>query len=233
MREMDEIARESNALDELSSEFSLNIETASGVSRTSGAGIFGEAVLRNAAFDTEVLDDGFNSPAIATADEAVVVLRVAEQQIPKLKPLADVRQVITDQLASDAAELAVDKQATELYEQLLAGAATTAVAQESGFEWSRVERAKRQETRAPREVVQTAFEVNRPGEGERSVGQATLANGDRALVVVRSVKDGSRGTLTDAELESVKGQITRLSSDLEFDGFQRTLRENASIKRVL
>ena len=233
MREMDEVARESNALNELATEFSLTIETATGVSRTSGAGVFGEAALRNAAFDTEVLDDGFNSPAIATADEAVVVLRVAEQQIPQLKPLADVRQGIADQLASDAAELAIDERATALYEQLLGGAATTLIARESGLEWSRVEGAKRQETRAPREVVQTAFEVNRPGEGERSVGQATLANGDRALVVVRSVKDGSRGTLTDAELESVKGQVTRLSSDLEFDGFQRTLRENASIKRVL
>ena len=232
-RTMDEVARETNALDELVSEFDLTLQTAEGVSRTNGAGVFSEAALRDAAFDTEVIDDGFNSAAIRTADDAVIVLRVAEQQLPELKPLADVREQIKQQLASDAATLAVKEQADELFEQLRSGAATTVVARESGLDWKRVEAAKRQESRAPREVVQAAFEVNRPGDGERSVGEATLANGDRVLIVVRAVKDGSRGTLTDAELEAVKTQVTRLSSDLEFDGFQRTLRESASIRRSL
>ena len=82
-------------------------------------------------------------------------------------------------------------------------------------------------------MVQKAFEVNRPADGGRSAGLAELANGDRALVVVSAVKDGSKGTLTDSELAAVKAQITRLSADLEFTGFQRTLRENASIRRLL
>ena len=232
-REMDEVARESNALDELVSEFGLTVQSATGVSRDNGAGLFTNAELRTAAFDTEVLDDGFNSPAIRTEDDAIVVLRVAEQKAPELKPLADVRAEIEQQLASDAATLEVDEQANQLRAQLQEGTATTEVARESGLDWQRVEAAKRQESRAPREVVQAAFEVNRPNDGERSVGEATLANGDRALVVVRSVKDGSRGTLTDAELEAVKTQITRLTTDLEFDGFQRTLRESASIRRSL
>ena len=232
-REMDEVARESNALDELVSEFGLTVQSATGVSRDNGAGLFTNAELRTAAFDTEVLDDGFNSPAIRTEDDAIVVLRVAEQKAPELKPLADVRAEIEQQLASDAATLEVDEQANQLLAQLQEGTATTEVARESGLDWQRVEAAKRQESRAPREVVQAAFEVNRPNDGERSVGEATLANGDRALVVVRSVKDGSRGTLTDAELEAVKTQISRLTTDLEFDGFQRTLRESASIRRSL
>ena len=232
-REMDEIARESNALDELASEFGLTVETATGVSRAAGTGVFSDASLRTAAFDTEVLDDGFNSVAIRTPDDAIVVLRVAETQEPKLKPLADVREEIVDELASDAASLAVDEQADKYFTELLSGTATTVIARETGLSWSRVDAAKRQETRAPREVVQTAFEVNRPGDGERSVGRTELANGDIALVVVRAVRDGSRGTLTDAELASVKSQITRLSSDLEFDGLQQTLRDNASIRRSL
>lgn len=232
-REMDEIARESNSLEELVAEFELTLETATGVSRNAGAGIFSDGALRAAAFDTEVLDDGFNSEALRTSDDAVVVLRIEDQQVPELKPLAEVRDSIVAQLKSDAATLALEAQASELYDQLLAGSATTAIARESGLRWERVEAAKRQETGAPREVVQTAFTVNRPGEGERSVGQATLANGDRALVVVRAVRDGSRGALTSAELEAVKNQITRLSSDLEFDGFQRTLRDSASVRRAL
>ena len=233
VRDMDEVARESNALDELVSEFDLTIQTAEGISRNSGAGVFSDVTLRNAAFDTEVLDDGFNSAAIRTADDAVIVLRVAEQKAPELKPLADVREQIERQLASDAATLAIEEQSEQLFEQLRDGAATTVIARESGLDWQRLEAAKRQEPGAPREVIQAAFEVNRPGDGERSVGKATLANGDRALIVVRAVKDGSRGTLTDAELEAVKTQVTRLSSDLEFDGFQRTLRESASIRRSL
>jgi len=101
-REMDEVARESNALDELVSEFGLTVQSATGVSRDNGAGLFTNAELRNAAFDTEVLDDGFNSAAIRTQDDAIVVLRVAEQKAPELKPLADVRAEIEQQLASDA-----------------------------------------------------------------------------------------------------------------------------------
>jgi len=233
VRNMDEVARESNALDELVSEFGLTVQTAAGVSRTNGAGVFGDATLRNAAFDTEVLDDGFNSAAIRTNDDAVIVLRVADQKAPELKPLADVREQIEAQLASDEATLAVDEQATQLFEQLSEGAATTAIARESGINWKRSEAAKRQAPGAPQEVVQAAFELVRPAAGERSVGETTLGNGDRVLIVVRNVKDGSRGTLTDAELEAVKTQVTRLSSDLEFDGFQRTLRESASIRRSL
>lgn len=233
--QMDEASRdsESGSLDELVTEFGLELQTATGISRNNGAGIFSEVNLRNAAFDTEVLDDRFNSPAIRLADESVVVLRVSDQQLPEKKPLADVRATILAKLKSDAAELAVESQAAALYARLLEGAATTVIADEAGLRWSRVERARRQQPGTPREIVQKAFEVNRPAEAGRSAGLVTLANGDRALVVVSAVKDGSKGTLTDSELEAVKTQITRLSSDLEFDGFQKTLRENASIRRMM
>lgn len=232
---MDEASRESESgsLAELVAEFGLELQTATGISRSNGAGIFSDATLRNAAFDTEVLDDRYNSPAIRLADESVIVMRVTEQQQPATKPLSEVRPVIVAKLKSDAAELAIESQAAALYARLLEGAATTAIADEAGLKWARIERSRRQQPGAPQEIVQKAFEVNRPAEGGRSAGLATLANGDRALVVVSAVRDGSKGTLTDSELAAVKNQITRLSSDLEFSGFQQTLRENASIRRLL
>lgn len=232
---MDEASRdsESGSLEELVAEFGLEVQTATGISRSNGAGVFSDAALRDAAFDSEVLDDRYNSPAVRLADESIVVLRVTDQKLPEKKPLDEVRAQIVAKLKSDAAVLAVESQATALYDRLLGGAATTSIADEAGLKWVRVERARRQQQGAPREVVQKAFEVNRPGEGGRSAGLATLANGDRALVVVSAVKDGSKGTLTDSELAAVKSQITRLSSDLEFDGFQRTLKDSASIRRLL
>lgn len=232
---MDEASRdsESGSLADLVAEFGLQPQTAQGISRTSGAGLFSDAALRDAVFATDVLDERYNSPAIRLNDESLMVVRVTEQYQPELKPLSEVRAQIETKLRSEMADLAVESQAATLYERLLAGEATTVIADDAGLRWSRVERARRQASGAPREVVAKAFEVNRPAAGGRSAGLAELANGDRALVVVSAVKDGSKGTLTDSELAAVKTQITRLSSDLEFDGFQRTLSESASIRRLL
>ncbi|MEM7217475.1 MAG: SurA N-terminal domain-containing protein [Pseudomonadota bacterium] len=233
-KELGELAYDSpDSLDEIVATLALPRYQVADVTRGAGTGVFVDAALRDAAFDDDVMLEGFNSEALEVSPEQTIVLRVADRTEPRQKTLQEVSADIESRLRDDAAALLMAELADEQLAALNDGAATTAVADATGRSWTLVEKSERVNADAPREVISRAFELERPALGGRSVGVAEYLNNDRALVVVSAAYDGSKGVLTEVERGGLERQLGARTGQLEFDGFFRTLKDTASIRRSL
>ena len=108
VRELDNLAFEQpEDLDGISAALGLEIQSAEGISRSSGSGVFGNVTLRESLFTAEVLDQGFNSPAVEYLDDRAVVSRVLLRHEPEIIPLEEVADDIRAGIASEQARQAL------------------------------------------------------------------------------------------------------------------------------
>ena len=175
------------------------------MSRSRGDGVFANASLRDAVFASEVLDNGYNTQAVALTDNRAVVARVKARYEPEAIPLDDVRDDIRAAIASEKARVAL-REAQQTFELV-----------------------SRSSADAPRAVLSAAFSLPRPGEREKSVGEATLDDGSVAVVTVTRVVDGDVSVMAEREIESMRGFLGNRVASLDFAGLTTTLEREASI----
>lgn len=229
---MDDLAfNEPESLDALIEELGLERATVSGVTRQAGPAPFLTPELRNAAFSIDVMDKGYNSKTIRTESNEAYVLRVTDRTDPALRPLPEVRDEIDTRLRADAAGLRIAELAASMTTQLREGGDTGDIADEAGLEWQRLEGADRNDRTVDPSIVRAAFELSPPEEAGRSVGQTTLPTNSTAVIVVSAVYDGDKAALSEQELASIRGQLLRRNSDLEFNALFDTARSSARINR--
>ena len=229
LREVDELAfEEGDTLAGLEQRYGVPVETLDGVTRSSTAGIFAEAAVREAAFGDEVLVQGFNSAAVATADAAVVV-RLRQRHPPTERSLDDVREDIRATLALERARRQTEDAAFDALTQLADGATPTELADITELAWQRADGMERTEASVPAEIRATAFEMAAPAAGERASEIATLADGSRALVVLSNVVLGDYAAMVEAERNALGRTLEQLAANQQTDALVRTLRADASI----
>jgi peptidyl-prolyl cis-trans isomerase D len=231
VRELDNLAFEQpEDLDGISSALGLEVETALGISRNSGSGIFGNVTLRDSIFTSEVLDQGFNSPAIEYLENRAVVSRVTARHEPETIPLEDVADEIRMEIAGERARLALDVAHAEALARVEAGENVSVVANDTGLSWQTRQLARRNETGVPPEVLSEAFSLPRPVEGKQ-VGSAEGTDGTRYVVTMTRVEDGDLSTLTEAEIEGMRQFLVTRAQTMDFDGYFQALEADASISR--
>lgn len=229
---MDDLAfNEPETLDAMVEELGLELTTVGGVTRQAGPPPFDNPALLSAAFSSDVLDKGYNSKAIKTDDDAVYVLRMTQRIDPELRPLDEVRDDIKTRLLADAAAVRISELAASLTTRLKEGEDTSALADEVGLKWQRLERVDRNNRTADASIVRAAFELPPPAEAGRSVGEAVLPTDGTAVIVVSAVYDGDKSALSEQELASMRSQLLRRTTDLEFNSLFDTARNAARINR--
>lgn len=229
-RELDSLAFELNdSLDGIAETLGLEQKTTSNITRTSGAGIFVDAGLRDGLFETDVLLEGNNSPAVEYEDGRAVVARVLEHYPPAVKPFEEVRGVIEETLIKGWARKALLNARSAALERIRGGDSVADVADAYGLAWETFELAMRSSGTAPLSVLEAAFALPRPGEGGRSIGEASLGDEGEALVTVTRVVDGDVQALSEAETETMDTFVASRNGRLEFAALQATLRDDADI----
>ncbi|MEZ5557428.1 MAG: SurA N-terminal domain-containing protein [Pseudomonadales bacterium] len=231
-RELDSLAFERpESLQPIAEELGLEIRTADGVSRSSGTGPFAEQAVRDALFATEVLDDGYNSAAVASGENSAVVVRALARHAPEPIPLAQVADQIRSEIATERARVMLEEAQASALARLQAGESVSDVAQDAGVQWQTYSQVLRRASQVPAPVLQTAFTLPRPPEGGRSVGSADLGDGTLAVVTVTRVEDGNVDSVPESELAQMRRFLADRSSRLDFDGYFESLRQDASVKR--
>lgn len=228
---LETIAYEAPDLQEPAEALELDIRETPPFSRTGGDGPFADQSVIDAAFSPDVLEAGYNSGVLSPQDGIALVLRVKEHQPERLLALDEVegraRTDLVEARARDAAVEAADAALARLRE----GASVSAVAATEGREWTRREGLTRDARDVPPMIVDGAFRLPHPAEGDRSQAIATLPSGTRALVVVTAVRPGDLAALTEAE----RGQLERLlrsrTGGMEFEGFRAALRRDIGVTR--
>jgi peptidyl-prolyl cis-trans isomerase D len=232
IRELDNLAFEqSDSLSGIIESLGLELETALGITRTTGSGIFGNIMLRDSVFSDEVLNNGYNSAAIEYVDNRAVVSRVTAQHAPAPIPLDDVREQINGVIVAERARLKIDAAHAAALARVQAGESVAEVAEDYALQWQTVELARRTQPGVPREVLQVAFNLVRPPESDKVVGDARTVTGEKYVVTVTRVEDGDVSTMTESDITIVRRLLADRASNVDFEGFYRTLEEAASIQR--
>jgi peptidyl-prolyl cis-trans isomerase D len=231
VRELDNLAFEQpENLEGISAALGLEIRTAEGISRSTGSGIFGNVTLRDSVFTPEVLDQGFNSPAIEYLENRAVVSRVTARYEPETIPLAEVEEDIRAEIAGERARLALESAHADALERVQAGENVSAVAGDSDLNWQPRQLVRRNEAGVPPEVLAEAFRLTRPVDGKQ-VGSATGADGTRYVVTMTRVEDGDLSTMTEAEIDGIRQFLANRTRTMDFDGYFQALEADASIER--
>lgn len=228
-RELDERVFEADDLEQPAEALELEVMEAGPFGRDGGQGLWSNEALLEAAFSTDVLEEGYNSEVIELEDGRAVALRVAEHEparVPEFDEVAE--EVRADYVAAEAQRLA-EEAARQALERLRDGARSRAVAERYGLEWQRRDALQRHHNDVPGGVRETAFELPRPAADDRSVGMTQTSQG-ATLVAVTRVTDGQLDRLADGEIDQLRELIRRENGEHEFAGFLQALRARLGVE---
>jgi len=229
-KQLESSAYEASDLAQPAQELGLKVETSKPFGREGGEGVAANRQVVQAAFSTEVLEDGANSGAIELDPETVVVLRVKEHHKPQQQTLeevtASIREVLQRQHAADAAKA----QGEALLARLRDGKTPLAQAQ-NGQTWKVVEAASRGQDGVDPQLLQEVFRMARPAKAEQpTFAGVTLGNGDYVLIRLNGVSEPS-ATLSDQEKAMYRQFLASRSGQEDFAAFRRQLSDKAEVEK--
>lgn len=229
---LSEIAFEAVDLQEPAAALDMEIRTTGPVTRSAEGEIAGSEEVMEAAYSPDVLVDGNNSRLIEITPNHHVVVRVREHSPQEIQPLDTVRSEVAETLKREKATALAVSQAKEAVAMLEDGSITRFVADQFGLAWEVVADAGRNQMGIDREIGTEAFRLPRPPEGQKSVGWASLSNGDAAVITVTRVTNKPVDQVATAELESFSRILATQQGGYDFSEFQAELRATADISRV-
>lgn len=216
---------ESFAADDLQSvadELDLTLQESDWLARDDEVeGVLSEPGVMSAAFSNDVFEEGYNSEVIELDQDRRLVLRVAEKRDATLLPLDEVREDVEMSVAAE-------KQQQALREEGEALVATLREGQQDDVDWLEANGISRQaDTTVPQLIVQEAFRMTRPDEGESVYRTVELPQGV-AVVALDSVSVGE----VDDQLEAFVAQMAeQLRAQSVLQGLIDDLRSDADIER--
>lgn len=224
-QQVQQLIDESFAADDLQSvadEIGLTLNESDWLTRSDEAeGVLSEPGVMSAAFSNDVLEEGYNSEVIELDQDRRLVLRVAEQREAMLLPLDEVREQVEISVAAEQQQQALREEAQALIEELQAD-------QTVDLNWLEANDISRQvDSTVPQLIVQEAFRMSRPEEGE-SVYRAVELSQGVALVALNSVTDGE----VNEEMETFVSQMAeQLRAQSVLQGLIDDLHSSADIER--
>ncbi|MDX5387004.1 MAG: SurA N-terminal domain-containing protein [Alteromonadaceae bacterium] len=207
-------------------ELGLEVREVDGVTREGGAAPFDHAGLVRQLFSDDVLQGGFNTELIDVGDNASVVARVREYFEPRQRELADVRDDIAAMLEARKTRQVLEARVDELMAALEAGEDPESL---NAGEWQRFENQGRDGANLSRFVVQRAFAMPRPDEGNPSMAKA-VGQREAAIILVDAVNEGAVDT-DGAEYQQLRQFLTQLEGQREYMAYQQYLRNTAEVDR--
>lgn len=228
VRELESAAYESADLQQPASELGLEIKVSEPFGREGLDGLFANRQVLQAAFSTEVLEEGANSTAIELDPETTVVLRVKEHKRPEQIAFAEVSTQIREQLLVKRAIEQAQSQGQALLSSLQEGKTSTAQAQQDA--WQVVEAATRDQESVDPEVLQALFKMPKPEANAAEFAGLNLSNGDYVIIRLTGV-NAAADSLTASELKQYREILASRAGQVDFSAFIQQLELDAKIQR--
>jgi peptidyl-prolyl cis-trans isomerase D len=197
-----------------------------------GGGDLGKApAVVEAAFSPDVLD-GHLSPMVEIEKGRGVVLRSTDHQLPKQKPLEDVRaDVVAAWKKERGTELATE-QAVAAVKRLQGGESWDSVAKSLGLAPQPPKFVARGDQTVPVEIRQGVFDEPKPS-GTPIYSSAPLPDGDAAVIALDAVREEPAGS--DAKVQEVvlKRQLSQQAAAAEAREYAVAARADAKVSENL
>lgn len=225
-----DLAFNADNLLEPAEELSLEVKQSGLVSRTQSEGLFARPSLLTAAFSDEVLNAGHNSDVIEIDADHWVALRVKEHYPPAVLPLTEVYDQIAAAITAERSRAAVIAAAKEAIATLRSGERSLeSVATDGGYEWQVELGADRRNMNLPPEVLQRAFSLAPPPEGESVIDFVQTPAGDALVYELDRVIPGDLAALPAPEQQRLRQQVGVEYGQLIDREYQQSLRADADI----
>ena len=207
----------------------LSVQQSGAVTRSQADGLFSRPSLLAAAFSEDVLESGHNSEVIELGNSTFVVLRVRQHNQAELMAIELVREDIVMRITEQLAIAAVSAEADRALQALRSGQNLEAFANENKYEWQVELAATRANGLVPREVLQRAFELPQPGEGQSGIEYVLSSAGDAQVLELVRVSAGSYTDLSENEKLGLTRQVSGEFAGLMDAEYQNSLRDSADI----
>ncbi len=207
----------------------LTVSRSEAVARSVQEGLFANASLLAAAFSEDVLEGGHNSDVIELSSDKYVVLHVHQHNPAKVKPLELVRDNIIARISHSTAVKAITSEADRAIAALHSGVGVEAFSNENGYEWQVELAANRVNALVPPTVLQRAFSLPVPSEGESVFDFVQAPGGDVMVLELFRVTPGEYASLAERQKLDLEAQLTGEFAGLVNVEFQGALRDRAEI----
>lgn len=194
------------------------------------AGILQYAAVKEVLAQRDITE-GKVSDVIELSPEHYLVLQVSQYTPAQQQPLEKVMSSVEAKVRQQEAEAVLQKQVEALLAASQDDAKWSALLKEYGYTLSPSRSLTRHSTEVDSAVVQTAYALPHPVGSERLFGAVKLASGDRAMVLLESIEDGSYAALPDAKKKDYVVAIGQAMADLEFKLPLAELMEQSKIQR--
>ena len=223
------LAFETGDLLTISEELNLVILQSEPIGRSGGSAIFANQALIAAAFSDAVLLEGNNSDVIELDTEQAVVLRVREFTEAVVQPLQEVQPEIAVILRTEMEKDEVQELGNRLLAAAVAGEGLDELLVENELGWIVEEAVERIAFTANREIINKAFEMQRPT-SEAVLATITLDNGTFVLLELNQVQPGAIDSLEEDELITLTDTLASSLGNSDFEAFLNNLKGNADIQ---
>jgi peptidyl-prolyl cis-trans isomerase D len=228
-KQLEDSAFEASDLVQPAQELKLTVHTSAPFGREGGEGIAANRAVIQAAFSTEVMDEGANSTAIELDPETVVVLRVKEHRKPEQLPLEAVASSIRAQLVKEHASAAAKTRAEEIIKELRDGKLPLNQPID-GQSWKVQEAVARGQEGIDPAVLQAVFRMPKPASKDKPMfGSVTLADGGVMVLRLNGVNDAVAPT--EEEKASYRRFLASRVGQQDFAAYRKQLENEAKVER--
>lgn len=225
------VYEQSDSLKPAATALGLKIETSPWFARgEAGAGPLANPKVQEAAFDPEVLTQGRNSPAIETAPNTLISLRVVSHEPSRQRPLADVRGEIEKTLIEAQRQLEAGKLAQEILKRLEQGEALESVARQYAMSHNPARVYGRRAAGVDAGMLDALFRAAQPVGGKLTYGSAVLADGSLGVFALKRIVEPEKVKLDGPEADSVRRTLEARRGRELLESYRADLRARAKIK---
>ena len=228
-KQLEDSAFEASDLVQPAQELKLTVHTSAPFGREGGEGIAANRAVIQAAFSTEVMDEGANSTAIELDPETVVVLRAKEHRKPEQLPLEAVASSIRAQLVKEHASAAAKTRAEDIIKNLRDGKLPLNKPVD-GQPWKVQEAVARGQEGIDPAVLQAVFRMPKPASKDKpTFGSVTLADGSVVVLRLNGVNDAVAPT--EEEKASYRRFLASRVGQQDFSAYRKQLENEAKVER--
>ncbi|OZY41238.1 peptidylprolyl isomerase [Pseudomonas fragi] len=228
-KQLEDSAFEASDLAQPAQELKLTVHTSAPFGREGGEGVAANRAVIQAAFSTEVMDEGANSTALELDPETVVVLRVKEHRKPEQLPLEAVASSIRAQLVKEHASAAAKTRAEQIIKELRDGKLPLNQPVD-GQSWKVQEAVARGQEGIDPAVLQAVFRMPKPAAKDKpTFGSVTLADGTVVVLRLNGVNDAVAPT--EEEKASYRRFLASRVGQQDFAAYRKQLENEAKVER--
>ena len=230
LEKLKDLAYNADSLNDVAKELGLTAQNTGLFTKTNGKDLTANNAFVNAAFSTEVLEQGNASEIIELEPSRVVVLKKTDRKPAQLQPLDSVKDQIAAVVRAEKVQALLSKQATDVVAALNAGGSIADQAKTLGLEVKSAAGVTRSDSSADRDVLQYAFSLAAPSAGKSVFGSVKTAKGGYAVVALNNIQLAGEDKVPAEQRAAISQQLANINGEYDFKSYQTHLQEVAKIK---